>query len=190
LRRLAVRFLPAGAFAAGLAELVFRVAEPVFALVAVERFAAGFFAVERFGAAFACVFAAGRLADVLLAPELERAELDCSIGHLPDITFCAASATASAIKEPSRVALAVTDFAAFSAVSAASIPASLIALRALGLAAIAAAAAVSPAASISLLIAALVILSMVSLDLELDDFEALLRLVGLAIANLRYDSPV
>jgi hypothetical protein len=184
----------AGFFAAGLAELVLLAADPVFALLAALRFA-GFFAVERLGAAlaFAFGFAAVPLA-VFVPPELERAELeraelDCSIGHLPDMTFCAASATASAISEPSLVALAVTDFAAFSAVSAASIPASLIAFRALGLAAIAAAAAVSPAASISLLIAAFVILSIVSLDLELDDFEALLRLVGLAIANLRSDLP-
>jgi hypothetical protein len=77
-----------------------------------------------------------------------------SIDHLPDITRCAASATASAISEPSLVALETTLLAACEAVSAASSPASRIFLRAAGLAAIAAAAAVSPAASISLLIAA------------------------------------
>lgn len=86
-----------------------------------------------------------------------------SIVHLPDITRCAASATASAISEPSLVALATTLLAAWVAVSAASSPASRIARRALGLALIAAAAAANPAASISLLIAALASLSTVSL---------------------------
>jgi hypothetical protein len=84
-----------------------------------------------------------------------------SSAHLPDITRCAASATASAMSEPSLVALAATLLAAWVAVSAASSPASRIALRAFGLALIAAAAAASPAASISLLIAALAILSTV-----------------------------
>ena len=86
-----------------------------------------------------------------------RALLDDDISalHLPDMTRCAASATASAISDPSLVALAMTLLAARSAVSAASRPASRIFLRAPGLAAIAAAAAVNPAASISLLIAAL-----------------------------------
>ena len=105
----------------------------------------------------------------------------------PDITRCAASATASAISEPSRVALDITVLAAWLAESAASIPASRIFLRADGLALIAAAAAASPAASISLLIAALVILStVVSLELlepdeeREDDF----RLLDFAIANL------
>jgi len=107
-----------------------------------------------------------------------------SPGHFPESTFWAASATASAIREPSLVALAVTDFAALSAVSAASIPASLIALRAFGLALIAAAAAASPAASISLLIAAFANLSIVS-DLP-EDFEVPERLVDFAIANLRF----
>jgi hypothetical protein len=106
--------------------------------------------------------------------------------HLPDITRWAASATASAISEPSRVALVIMELAALLALSAASIPASRIARRALGLAAIAAAAAVRPAASISLLIAALVILSMVESDEEravervpddfvLEDFLVVLR---------------
>ena len=85
--------------------------------------------------------------------------------HLPDMTRCAASATASAISEPSLVALDITLLAACVAVSAASRPASRMARRALGLALIAAAAAASPAASISLLIAALASLSTVSLRL-------------------------
>ena len=115
------------------------------------------------------------LAD-LRAPPL-RAEDDVpepvlalpSTVHLPVITRCAASATASAIKEPSLVALAMTLLAACDAVSAASRPASRIARRALGLALIAAAAAARPAASISLLIAALASLSTVSLPDE--DFD-------------------
>lgn len=76
----------------------------------------------------------------------------------PDRTFCAASATASAIREPNRA----TELPALLAVSAASAPASRIFLRTLGEALIAAAAAARPAASISLLIAALASLSMVS----------------------------
>ncbi len=88
-----------------------------------------------------------------------------SFVHLPDITRCAASATASAMSAPSFVALDITLFAAWDAVSAASSPASRIARRALGLAVIAAAAAARPAASISLLIAALASFSPVSLPL-------------------------
>jgi hypothetical protein len=104
-----------------------------------------------------------------------------SLAHLPDITRCAASATASAMIEPSLVALDMTLLAACEAVSAASSPASRILRRAAGLALIAAAAAAKPAASISLLIAAFVSLSTVLLpdfpdrpdddvedDLELD----------------------
>ena len=102
--------------------------------------------------------------------------------HLPDITRCAASATASAMIDPSFVALDMTLLAAVDAVSAASRPASRIFLRAAGLALIAAAAAARPAASISLLIAALASLSAVVLleperdedDLE-PDFEELDR---------------
>jgi hypothetical protein len=128
-----------------------------------------------------------------------------SIDHLPLITRLAASATASAISEPSLVALESTDFAALSAVSAASIPASRIAFLAFGLALIAAAAAARPAASISLLIAALASFSVVVFD-EPDDFELVLDdfdraaedfdftpderapvlLLGLAIANLPF----
>jgi hypothetical protein len=95
--------------------------------------------------------------------------------HLPDITRCAASATASAISEPSLVALAIMLLAAWLAVSAASRPASRIARRAFGLALIAAAAAAKPAASISLLIAALASLSTVSLLEELLPEELLLE---------------
>jgi hypothetical protein len=99
--------------------------------------------------------------------EVEPPELALpSTVHLPDITRCAASATASAISEPSLVALCITLLAAWVAVSAASSPASRIARRAFGLALMAAAAAARPAASISLLIAALASLSTVSLPEE------------------------
>jgi hypothetical protein len=121
-----------------------------------------------------------------LDDEPELAELPelalppASIDHLPLITRCAASATASAISEPSFVALAITFVAACEAVSAASRPASRIARRAFGLALIAAAAAARPAASISLLIAAFASLSTVSLLLfeeepREDEPEELLR---------------
>lgn len=109
--------------------------------------------------------------------------------HLPDITRWAASATASAMIEPSLVAVETTLFAACDALSAASSPASRILRRADGLALIAAAAAASPAASISLLIAALASLSTVESferdkpddDFE-EDLEELLR-ADLAIAQ-------
>jgi len=95
------------------------------------------------------------------------------------MTRCAASATASAISEPSFVALAIMFVAAWEAVSAASRPASRIARRAFGLALIAAAAAANPAASISLLIAPLASLSTVLFpepDEELEeDLEDVLR---------------
>jgi hypothetical protein len=103
-----------------------------------------------------------RRAPLLRAEELELPPEFSSAAHLPDITRCAASATASAISEPSLVALAIMLLAACDAVSAASSPASRIARRAFGLALIAAAAAASPAASISLLIAAFASLSTVS----------------------------
>ena len=106
--------------------------------------------------------------------------------HLPDITRCAASATASAMIVPSRVALDIIVFAACEALSAASRPASRILRRAAGLALIAAAAAASPAASISLLIAALASLSTVlsppDRDFELEEPDELFR-VDLAIAS-------
>jgi hypothetical protein len=124
-----------------------------------DRLAEGFAAAERAEVDLRAVdlrapvarFAAGL--DALLDPA--EVEAEPSIDHLPDITRCAASATASAISEPSLVALETTLLAACDALSAASSPASRIFLRAAGLAAIAAAAAVNPAASISLLIAAL-----------------------------------
>jgi hypothetical protein len=90
-------------------------------------------------------------------------EAEPSSAHFPDRTRCAASATASAISDPSFEALLIICVAAALALSAASRPASRIAFRAFGLAAIAAAAAVNPAASISRLIAALAILSIVDL---------------------------
>ena len=107
---------------------------------------------------------------------------DSSAVHLPDITRWAASATASAISEPSLVALDIMLLAAWLAVSAASSPASRIARRALGLALIAAAAAARPAASISLLIAALASLSTVVSLLFEEELEELFR-VDLAIAS-------
>jgi hypothetical protein len=140
--------------------------------------------VERFGAALlrdgaapadfarVAVFRAGILrAAVLRVAGLRRAvvfragaaEGASSAAHLPDMKRCAASATASAISDPSLVALEATLLAACCAVSAASSPASRILRRAAGLALIAAAAAAKPAASISLLIAAFAILSTVVL---------------------------
>jgi hypothetical protein len=105
---------------------------------AVERLAAGLRAVDaraaplvadlvRVDAAFFAVlprfavvrFAVERLAVALRAPPVRR-EADAvepllalpSTVHLPDITRCAASATASAISEPSLVALAIILLAA------------------------------------------------------------------------------
>jgi hypothetical protein len=127
---------------------------------AVERLAAGFFALERF---------------VLLAA---ACGVPSSV-HLPDRTRCAASATASAISEPSLDALETIVLAAAWAVSAASSPASRILRRAAGLALIAAAAAARPAANISRLIAALASLSTVLSPPE-DDF---FRVVDLAIVT-------
>jgi hypothetical protein len=137
--------------------------------------------------------------DELLRPPLLRAERDDelepelvlaspSIVHLPDITRCAASATASAMIEPSLVALDTTLVAACEAVSAASRPASRILRRAAGLALIAAAAAARPAASISLLIAAFASLSRLSfLDREeLEEPEELvLEDLAIAFVSLR-----
>jgi hypothetical protein len=116
-----------------------------------------------------------RVPAALRAPlDREPAELARVAGpssfHLPDITRCAASATASAMIDPSFVALVMTVLVAADALSAASRPASRILRRAAGLALNAAAAAASPAASISLLIAALAILSMKSFDPD-EDFE-------------------
>jgi hypothetical protein len=153
-------------FAAGLRAADERVAPPLadFARVvffAVERLAVDLRAVER----LAVLLRAGL--DALLPPD--DVDVMLSIDHLPDMTRCAASATASAIIDPNFVALETTLLAARSAVSAASSPASRIFLRAAGLALIAAAAAANPAASISLLIAALASLSTVLSPLERDD---------------------
>jgi hypothetical protein len=134
---------------------------------------------------------AGDLRDVLDRPllrepaddeaEPELALASPSIDHLPDMTRCAASATASAMIEPSLVALDITFVAACEAVSAASRPASRILRRAAGLALIAAAAAARPAASISLLIAAFASLSRLSL-LDRDEEPEELFFEDLAIA--------
>jgi hypothetical protein len=86
-------------------------------------------AVERLAVArFALLLLAGF--DALLEPV--EAVVELSIDHLPDITRCAASATASAMIEPSLVALETTLLAARSAVSAASSPASRIFCARLG----------------------------------------------------------
>ena len=171
--RAAVDVFAVERFAAGLRAAEERVAPPV------DDFArageADFFAVERFAVErFAVDLRAPPLllrADDDADPPLLPALADPSKFQFPDITRCAASATASAMIEPSLVALETMLLAACEAVSAASSPASRIFFRAAGLAAIAAAAAVNPAASISLLIAALAIFSIVSLDLERDEDE-------------------
>jgi hypothetical protein len=175
--RLAVDRLAAGFLAAGFFAVDDRAAA-VPALLA--RDAAGFFGAERLAGALRF---AGALRAVPRDAGADALALFAPLSpHLPDITRCAASATASAISEPNLVALATMLLAALDAVSAASRPASRIARRALGLALIAAAAAARPAASISLLIAALASLSIL-LSFELDeDFEELLR-VDLAIAS-------
>ena len=124
------------------------------------------------------------LPELLEAPELLDEPL--SSPHLPLNTRCAASATASAISEPRRVALDIAVFAAFDAASAASRPASRILRRAAGLALIAAAAAANPAAIISRLIATFVILSTVeSFELDEDPEEDVeLPLFAFAMAGL------
>jgi hypothetical protein len=162
----------------------------------VERFAAGFRAADArpapaladFARVEVAFFAVARLAAGLRAAPLLRDEPElvlavASTDQLPDMIRCAASATASAISEPSLVALATMLLAAWEALSAASSPASRIARLAFGLALIAAAAAARPAASISLLIAALAILSTVSLPLPEDDFEEVFR-EDFAIASI------
>jgi hypothetical protein len=175
---------PVERFAAGLAAVDERLepddnfAPDVLAFFAGLRFAVERFAVDRLAEDF-CL--------PLLRPELEEFEAVPALAlpstdHFPVMTRCAASATASAINEPSLVALAITLFAAWVAVSAASRPASRIARRAFGLALIAAAAAASPAASISLLIAALASLSTVSLPEEREEPEEPLR-ADFAIAS-------
>ena len=174
----AVERLAVERFAAGLlrdADAPDDLARDVF-LAEVERLA-----VDRDAAGFArdadLRFAVERLA-VLRDGAAPETAVSISAVHLPDITRCAASATASAMIEPNLVALETMFVAAWEAVSAASSPASRILRRTAGLALIAAAAAASPAASISLLIAALASLSTVAfLDLEVeleDDLEEVL----------------
>jgi len=148
------------------AELERRLVAVVPALRVVVDFAALVLAVAGF-----VLLALALLVRVVVAlrgvAELERVAADdepASSLHLPDNTRWAASATASAISDPSLEALLTMLVAAALALSAASIPASRIARRALGLAAIAAAAAVRPAASISRLIAALASLSRLAFD--------------------------
>lgn len=148
---------------------------------AVERLAVERLAVERFAAGLRAPPARDDIAADAVPPLPALLEASLAL-HLPDMTRWAASATASAMIEPSLVALAMTLVAACDAVSAASSPASRIFLRAAGLALIAAAAAARPAASISLLIAALASLSTVLSrepvreEEELErDFEELLR---------------
>jgi len=110
--------LRAGFFAAPVAALFARAAGALRAVLArvdpvAEDFAreeVAFFAVLRLAVdRFALVFRAPLLRD---ADELELAPELSSADHLPDITRCAASATASAINVPSLVALAITLLAA------------------------------------------------------------------------------
>jgi hypothetical protein len=136
---------------------------------AVERFAVERLAVERF-------------------VELAAFTAPPSSAHFPERTRWAASATASAISEPSFDALETIVLAAACAVSAASSPASRILRRAAGLALIAAAAAARPAASISRLIAALASLSSVSFPEDDPEEDVLFRVVVLAIAKLPFRS--
>jgi hypothetical protein len=127
-----------------------------------ERVVRAFVALD-FARAVVLRFAGRRVAVRAVRTTAAAAAGTSSVAHLPDITRCAASATASAMIDPSFVALDITLLAACDAVSAASSPASRILRRAAGLALIAAAAAASPAASISLLIAAFANLSTVLL---------------------------
>lgn len=106
--------LRAGFFAAPLAVLFVRDAGAFTVLARVDRevedfarAAVDFFAVLRFAEAFAVDLRAPLLRGALVdEPESP------SVVHLPDITRCAASATASAINVPSLVALAITLLAA------------------------------------------------------------------------------
>jgi hypothetical protein len=124
----------------------------------------------------------------LLEPPPE--EPPSSAPQRPERTRCAASATASAMIEPSRVALDTAAVAALLAVSAASSPASRIFRRAAGLALIAAAAAARPAASISRLIATFAILStVVSLEFE-EDFLPDFAIFFLPVSKQRHSKAV
>ena len=194
--RLAVERLAVERFAAGLlreADAPADLARVVFRAVDVERLAVERLAVERFAVEGDALDLARELVlrlaverrAVPRAGAAPETRVSTSAVNLPDMTRCAASATASAMSEPNLVALDTMLLAACEAVSAASRPASRIFFRTAGLALIAAAAAASPAASISLLIAALASLSTVLfLDLEVepeDDREEVL-LADLAIA--------
>jgi hypothetical protein len=100
-----VERLAVARFAAGLRAAEVRLA-PVRAVVAravVARFAVERLAVERFAV---LRFAAGLRAPAD-RPPLAVPAPESSEGHLPVITRCAASATASAISEPNLVALAI-----------------------------------------------------------------------------------
>jgi hypothetical protein len=91
-------------------------ARPAPALADFARVEAAFFAVARLAVdRFAVERLAAGLGDAPLLreePELVLALAVPSIDHLPDMTRCAASATASAISEPSLVALAIILLAA------------------------------------------------------------------------------
>ena len=194
--RFAVARLAGARFAAGFAAVRFAAGfaaeERVAAAPAdLARVPLAFFAAAGLARAFAGALRAAGALRVPLALRDEDADdaepalrLAALSDHLPDITRCAASATASAISEPNLVALATMLLAALEAVSAASRPASRIARRAFGLLLIAAAAAARPAASISLLIAALASLStLLLLELEPEpDLDELLR-ADLAITS-------
>ena len=110
--RFAVERFAVERFAAGLRAVDVRLApaDDDFAREVVERFAVERFAVERLAVErFALVLREPLLRDEDAEPPL----LDPASGlHLPDMTRWAASATASAMIEPSLVALAMTLVAA------------------------------------------------------------------------------
>ena len=101
-------------FAAGLRAVDAReVAVEDFARVVDDFFAVLRFAVDRFAVdRFAVDLRAALPREDDDEAELEPALADPSTVHLPDMTRCAASATASAINDPSFVALAMTLLAA------------------------------------------------------------------------------
>jgi hypothetical protein len=160
--RFAADFLAAGLLREAAAPLDFARVVRAFVPLDFARVARAFVPLD-FARAVDLRFAGLRVAVRAVRTTAAAAAGTSSVAHLPDITRCAASATASAMIDPSFVALDITLLAACDAVSAASSPASRILRRAAGLALIAAAAAASPAASISLLIAAFANLSTVLL---------------------------
>lgn len=163
LRLAAARLGASAAPSAPSAFLRVRVAVPALLLVDAERPVPVAFSLAPAARWLALRLAVLAVLDRLVEP-LPLAELEDDDDEPPS-TFCAASATASAISEPSLLTLDAMELAALLALSAASRPASRILRRTDGLALIAAAAAARPAASISLLIAALASLSRVSLRL-------------------------